>query len=334
MSYVERVQRDLGRIAGPTPASILPKPLALARRRLRQKIVVMGLVRPIYKLIPGVKYVSHSVSGHVGTYQGFYLFRTSVPMNVSVEVRNEARTPRESLIVVSLDGDKAKKDVRLKAGETSTIRISKTIYDPKYYDLRIRIYGKYTRILQDSVSTELPIGVLDERSKPVSEYPVQGAENLQLDLRVQWRGETYAYPEPPRDVSFGAFFLTPRNGVKRINGRLYRDVFTQANFEARFDVANYTNKVLKVRTWGVAVAVIYEDMRHISYVDVTGNASISRPDEIPVGTARRFTISVPIPIWVYGHVSIITAFLFEKDRDLYYAGGPVYEFNLYRLRLP
>lgn len=178
-----------------------------------------------------------------------------------------------------------------------------------------------------------PVGLFDERPKPVSEYPVSDASNAVLDLPYSWSVGNSVYPEPVlpglsfTDMSVGY------SGFLRYEDKYYKDPTRNNSVVIAYRIVNDTAYDLSVSHYGLLLSVLYEDNRHVSQV----NIGVDFPSfTLNKGQYKDCSISVNLPSWAYGRVAMAHALNFY-DREtgmLKYVGGPFYRFEIFRLRLP
>jgi hypothetical protein len=186
----------------------------------------------------------------------------------------------------------------------------------------------------NSLTLTYPIGLFDDRYKPVSEYPVSGVDNAVLDIPYSWRIQNTIYPQPVLSgLSFSNLNISFVSGFLQYEGKYYKDPSGNNTVRISCRVTNNSQYDLNVRHWGLVVSVLYEDNQHVSQA----NVSVSFPTfDLYRGQYRDYSIDVNLPTWAYGRVAIAHALNFydKATNTLRYTGGPFYCFEVYRLRLP
>jgi len=186
----------------------------------------------------------------------------------------------------------------------------------------------------DTITQIYPIGIFDLRDKPVSEYPVSGVDNYELDIAYSWEDMTYIYPTPPPEVMFSNITFTLKSGFATFEDNYYRDPDATLYADFSFRISTAYNDNVTIKHWGILVGVMYEDTRHVSEVDVTNQ--VGKPADVSgynASAAWSFN-NVPFPSWAYGKVFLIYALKIFKGSEPVYYGGPVIQFTIGRLRLP
>jgi len=186
----------------------------------------------------------------------------------------------------------------------------------------------------DVITQVYPIGIFDLRDKPVSEYPVPGVDNYELDIAYSWENKTYIYPEPPPEVMFSNITFTLKSGFTTFENNYYRDPNATLYADFSFNVSTAYNDYVTIRHWGILTGVMFEDTKHVAEVDATNQ--VGKPADVSGYNARTAWSfkNVPFPSWAYGKVFLIYALkIFKGEQPVYY-GGPVIQFTIGRLRLP
>jgi len=235
-----------------------------------------------------------------------------------------------------------------KAKVTQTIgedkKVVTVIFPPRgYYDCdlphRITRVGKETataeilwRMRVDRQVKEYNFGLFDDRFKPVDEYPVAGADNAELTLSYDFSEANLVYPTPlPSGLRITNMSVRFASGFVLFQDKYYKDPQMNNTVEFSWTLVNDTSYPLTVKHWGLPISVLYEDSRHVSQV----NADISVSDRsVPAGSSTRYTYSVNLPAWAYGHIALAHAVKVYRPGALLYGGGPLFQFDVFRLRLP
>jgi hypothetical protein len=187
------------------------------------------------------------------------------------------------------------------------------------------------RRIHTVLSQIYPVGLLDDRYKPVSEYPVSGVDNAELDIPYSWRVENTVYPPPPAGVVFDNLSVSFQSGFISHGDKYYKDPSVNNTVRVTARITNRSDHTLTAKHYGLVVLVLYEDNRHVSQTDV----NVSFPDiTLSPGASRSYYLDVNLPAWAYGRVAIVHGLRFFRDNSLLWIGGPFYCFEVFRLRLP
>lgn len=141
--------------------------------------------------------------------------------------------PETLLIEQSVDSEKQSFLAFFPPKSYIDVTTSTTVSEPKYIACKATSKPRPERpgayiidVIRESNSLTLsyPIGLFDDRYKPVSEYPVSGVDNAVLDIVYSWRVESTVYPQPVlsglmfsnMSVSFVSGFCNTRGSSTRI----------------------------------------------------------------------------------------------------------------------
>jgi len=235
-----------------------------------------------------------------------------------------------------------------KAKVTQTIgedkKVVTVIFPPRgYYDCdllhRITKVGKETAIAEivwrtrvDRQVKEYNFGLFDNRYKPVEEYPVTGADNAELTLSYDFTvGNSIYPPNLPKGVNITNMSLSFYSGFCIFDDEPYKDPQADNTVEFSWKIVNNTGGSIDVVHWGLPISVLYNDSKHVSQV----NAEISVPvKSLADGESATYTYRVNLPVWAYGHVALAHAVKLYRGRNVVYGGGPLFQFDVFRLHLP
>ncbi|MEM2352298.1 MAG: hypothetical protein QXT26_07810, partial [Thermoproteota archaeon] len=121
------------------------------------------------------------------------------------------------------------------------------------------------------------------------------------------------------------------SGFTEYEGKRYKDPRVDNRVRVAAKINNNTGSTVRVAHWGFPLSVLYEDNRHVSQVDV----AVSFPTRtISNGDSYSYSIEFNLPEWCYGKVAAAHALSFYKNGNPIYYGGPLYQFEVFRLRLP
>jgi hypothetical protein len=297
--------------------------LVYAERAWRKLVKITGELAG-YRMTYKSAYVAKR--GDELAFRATYTYTGAKPELITMELRaGESRKSRADLFTPM---ERRTEEVRVPVSEPGNLscraRSFPRIRGPIRYALaRRRIYNELSQVY--------PVGLLDDRYKPVSEYPVSGADNAVLDVPYSWRVENTVYPSPPAEVVFDNLAVSFQSGFVSHEGKYYKDPSVNNTVRVTARVMNRSSYTLTARHYGLAVLVLYEDNRHVSQV----NVSVSFPDTtLSPGASRSYYFDVNLPTWAYGKVAVAHALRFYRGDTLFWTGGPLYCFEVFRLRLP
>jgi hypothetical protein len=297
----------------------------IARLNALSDVRIMSRTKPVYVdssnlLAPKDSFV---------IYKDVYVFEYGTKSLYHAKYIYDLRTPGTARVRQSM-GEVAK-----------TVRV---IFPTRgYYELDIEYpitkpenvtcKSEITRMMRgDSQTKTYALGLFDSSLKPVSEYPVSGADNAELTLSYSWEDKNFVYPTPiPSGLTITDMNVKYVSGWCLFKGRYYKDPSTNNQVRLSWTLTNNMGKTITARHWGVPVSVLYEDGVHVSQV----NADVSVPTQtILNGSSARYSFTVNLPTWAYGHVCVAHAVRVFEDSMITYAGGPCFQFTVGRLRLP
>ena len=281
------------------------------------------------------------IEGYRATYRNAYMAKPGDSVRFGARCTYTGLEPETIVITQRVDG-KSREDVVLFLPQSYfDVKVDYEVQEPKTITYRVDTAPRLkapVRYLIDSVrlSTSLtqtyPIGLYDDRYKPTSEYPVVGVDNAVLDIPYTWRVENKVYPEnTPPELYFENLSISYLSGFVAYGGKYYRDPSTNNTVRISAKVRNATGYALDVEHWGLLVAVLYDDDRHVS----AANVDVSFPSfTLYNNQIKDYTLDVNLPTWAYGKVAVAHALNFYRGGTLIYGGGPFYCFEVFRLRLP
>lgn len=292
------------------------------RRHHRDVRRALGLMGP-------VSIVDHSFRGYRSIYRDLYLTRVGDKLTYAVRYSNETARPVTGDVDQSI-GDVAKKvTVLFMPKAPYDLETEYGVEDP----VTLVCSGSIkSGIWSDSVSDQYPIGVFDDRSKPVGEYPVSGIDNAILDLAYDWKIENLVYPLPlASELRISNMSVRIVSGFTLFEGKYYKDPSSNNTVEIRWTLKNVGDRTITINHWGLPLSVVYEDSRRVSQMDV--DVSVGRRT-LGINTSTDYAIRFNLPIWNYGRVAVAHAVEVLKDSMPLYYGGPFMCFEVGRLRLP
>jgi hypothetical protein len=338
--YSALAERRLPTVANTRPAlDLVAENLReLNRRRLTAANTIL-LVRagsaPL-KLVT----ITGRLAGHRAVFRGAYIVKPGDTVAFRATYKYDGRKPEVLVLELSIGGEKRRFYALFPPRSERTVEVSRSVSEPGHITCRavskprpempVRyIIDRYR--LYAELSQTYPVGVLDDRYKPISEYPVSGTYNAVLDVSYRWRVENRVYPSPPAEVVFDNLSVSYLSGFVLYEGKYYKDPSVNNTVRVTARVVNRSSYTLTARHYGLVVAVLYEDDRHVSQV----NVSVSFPDiTLSPDASRSYHFDVNLPAWAYGKVAVAHALRFYRGGTLFWTGGPLYCFEVFRLRLP
>jgi hypothetical protein len=306
--------------------------ISTRRRRITNTLNKTSFFRPLSRIKP-VSVVDVKLEGYRLYEKNAYIVMFGDSLTFNAVFRNNLPRPILSEVSVSIDDVSNVVVVLFMRNATYSVSVSKPIYEPTNIKCvaksrpparGIRYYDQVTQIY--------PVGVLDDRYKPLTEFPTPNVSNVELDIAYGWEVKNTIYPLPlPEGLTFDNLSVEFISGFISYEGKLYKDPTTNNIVRIRARIVNNTGGTITVKHWGLPISVLYEDNRHVSQADI----DISFPTlTIANGTSREYTLDISLPTWAYGKVAIAHALNIYKDGMYIYGGGPFYCFEVFRLRLP
>jgi hypothetical protein len=269
-----------------------------------------------------VTILTTSFSGYLFEYGGLYVVQQGKTLRWEVEYISQTRAP----ILVEIEqglGDVRKKVEVLFAAPYGRFKYAVEMEarpgEINAYAI-VRSPMGWTRY--DYVSEYFRLAVL-RLLKPVSEYPVEGADNVVLDITYAWRDGCFTYPpELPPGLSFVNMSYEYLRGFVEYGGTKYKDPNVDNVVRVRATIKNETGTTINISHYGFPISVLYEDGRHVSQID----APVSFPTfNLENGKTYSYSFDVALPEWCYGHVAIAHAIRVQRDEMPIYYGGPLWQ---------
>jgi len=307
----------------------------LKARRIRRRSVTNILrkaARPLTRNVKLVAIEKTDFSGYRAIYRGAYIAVYGDEVSYRAWFKNRVAIPLVAKTEINLEEAKKIIHVLFMPMAVYESELRYTVERPEYLRASASAVSETGLFRYDRINETFTVGVLDDRYKPVGEYPVSGVDNAVLDLTYDWRVANLIYPLPlPEGLSFDTMSVSIRSGLLNYAGKFYKDPTVNNVVRAAARIRNNTGSTITVRHWGFPLSVLYEDRRHVSQV----NIDVSFPERrIPHGGSYSYYIDFNLPTWAYGHIAAAHALNIYKDQMYIYGGGPCFQFEVFRLRLP
>jgi hypothetical protein len=300
------------------------KALLVYAERVRRKLVKISGKLEDYRMIFRNAYIVKPEDEL--TFKATYKYTGARPVILRLETRIGTSEAREVKLFAPMMKHTA--EVKAKVSEPGNISCTAKSYPRPRGPIRYIIAAQR---LCASLSQLYPVGLLDDHYKPVSEYPVGGVDNAVLDIPYSWRVENKVYPSPPAEVVFDNLSVSYQSGFVSYEGKYYKDPAVNNTVRVSARVTNRSSYTLTAKHYGLVVSVLYEDNAHVSQA----NVSVSFPDTtLSPGASKSYYFDVNLPAWAYGKVAVAHALRFYRDTTLFWTGGPLFCFEVFRLRLP
>ena len=274
---------------------------------------------------------------------GAHIYKFGGTATVMAEYVNTSPVPHLANVKLEVDGSITM--LKLLMGPNTRYQQTHTftVTEPKQYEITASISPTRPTIearVSDSLTINVAVGLFDNRLKPVSEYPVSGAENAKLDIPYSFTGKTYIYPQQlPNGITINSIRATPVSGIITFEGQMYRHPLDIPYIELLFRVRNTSGADYIISYWGTVAIVIYDDPRYASLAEVTPHVP-KRYTELSLrnNSTTTIKISIPIPTQFYGYVllgHLMKMYSIEGSSRMFtYAGGVFTEQTIYRILLP
>lgn len=266
------------------------------------------------------------------TYNGIKIFKYNDLIRYKAIYKNQLPIPLLAKVIQRIGSAEKIIHVFFMPHASYTGEVTEAVTAPKYIPATAKIQSETGLITYDSVYETYTIGVLDDRYKLVEEYPVDGVDNAELTIMYDFKVGNFIYPQPtPSGLSFQLEDPEFIQGFLMYNDKRYKTPGTDNVVRVGYRVTNNTGATIKLTHWGFPISVLYEDSRHVSQADMA--VSIS-PITLKKGKSVAFTFDVALPDWAYGMIALAHALNVYKDGMYIYGGGPLWQFECFRLLLP
>lgn len=300
-------------------------------RRDRLLNTTVKLVKPL-RTVKGIVVEDTSFSGYRLTLRNAYISKYNDELTYRARYKNQRRIPLMGKIDQKMDGAEQITHVLFMPLAPYEAEVKNKVTAPKSLRCSAEVAAEVGIIKYDSISETFPVGLFDDRYKLTDEHPVSGVDNAILDMVYDFKVANLVYPLPlPSGLSFEAMSVSYRSGFLAFEGKQYTDPAVNNAIRVAATIRNNTGATIRVEHWGFPLSVLYDDLRHVSQIDVT----VSFPArDILNGSAYSYYLDFNLPAWCYGRVAAAHAFKVLKAGMPIYYGGPLYAFEVFRLLLP
>jgi len=301
------------------------------RRKDELRNVTVKLVKPL-ALVKAVTITDTKFSGYRTVFKNAFMCKPEDEVSYQVDVKNQLRRPTVAKLTVSVNEEKQIVTVIFMPLAPYSRTVKKKITNPKTLRCSATVTSARGFFRYDAVNETYHVGLFDDRYKPVGEYPVAGADNVVLDIAYSWRIANLIYPTPlPEGLAFDSMSAELKSGFLIYGGKEYKDPTTDNIVRVRARIRNNTGDTITVKHWGFPLTVLYEDNRRVSQV----NVDVTFPDRtIYNGQYYSYYLDIPLPTWCYGKVALAHAMKVYKAGMPIYFGGPLWQTECFRIRLP
>jgi len=263
-------------------------------------------------------------------YKGMKLFIPETVVTLHGKYVSTIRGTRTATIYQKIgDNEKSLRVVFLCKGSYYNLDLNYMVSEPTSVTTVGRIIW---RGRMDQKVKTYTFGLFDSRPKPVSEYPVPEANNVELDIPYDFSVKNFIFPIPiPSGLNIHQMSVSYGSGWVPFAGTFYKDPYEENVVRVSFKITNRTGTPLIIRHLGFALSVLYEDNRHCSQI----NIDFTLPDRtLPVGGTTNYLKDFNLPDWAYGNLAVAWLLGFYSGSLPIYYGGPVFCFTAGRIRVP
>jgi len=309
-------------------SEVLVKTLRMRGDVIRNELVK---VKPL-ALMKAVTVTGSNFSGYRTTIRNAYVGRYGDELVYKVDYKSQLARPTMAKITQKMGDITDTINVLFMPEAPYTHEVKKTLTDPESLPCSSSVTSELGFFKYDSISETYNVGLFDDRYKPSREYPVSGADNAVLDIAYDWRVTNLVYPLPlPSGLTFNSMSVQLRSGFLSYEGKPYKDPGVNNTVRVLARIRNNTGTPITVKHWGLPLSVLYEDNRRVSQI----NVDVSFPDRtIPNGGYYNYYLDFNLPAWCYGRVAAAHAMSFYRRGLYFYGGGPLWQFEVFRLLLP
>lgn len=300
-------------------------------RRGNIRNLTAKLVRPLAAR-KAVAITDSMFSGYETTFKGAYLGRYNDEVSYKVGYKSQFQRPTMAKLVQSIGDVEETAHVLFMPDAPFDKTVKKKITTPTTLTCASSVFSEKGFFKYDALSEDFSVGVFDDRYKPATEYPVSGADNAILDLSYSWKKENKIYPPSlPSGLSFENLEAKSFQGFLLYGGKYYTDPTMNSWVNTSSVIRNNTGSRIRVETWGLLLSCLYDDDQRVSQVDVESSPSIFNIEDGKTWSLGSMFIP---PDWCYGKIAVAHAINFYKDGMLIYGGGPLWQFEIFRILLP
>jgi len=308
--------------------SLQVKNLIQAKDRIRNEL---ALVKPL-AIRKAVVITGANFSGYRATLRNAYIGKYGDTLTFTVNYKSQLTRPTMAKLVQRIGDVEKTMHVLFMPKAPYTLSVEKPLTDPASLVCSANVTSELGLFRYDSISQRYNVGLFDDRYKPVKEYPVSGADNARLDIAYSWRVTNLVYPTPlPSGLTIDSMWVRFQSGFLSYGGKYYKDPGTNNIVRVGARIKNSTGATITLKNWGFPLSVLYEDNRHVSQI----NINVSFPDRtLYNGQSYSYYLDIPLPAWCYGRVALAHAINVYKGGYYIYGGGPLWQVECFRLRLP
>jgi len=312
--------------------------LEIGRHRIKEALRSGDLIKNEIALIKplairkAVVITGTNFSGYRTTFRNAYVGKRNDTLIFEVNYKNQLARPTAAKIVQKMGDVRSEVHVLFMRHAPYTFKVEKPLTDPASLTCSAEVISETGLFRYDSTTQRYDVGLFDDSYKPVSEYPVPEANNVELDIKCDWKVGNSVYPTPlPEGLTIDSLSVEFLNGFMEYEDKLYKDPAVNNTVRIRARIVNKTGRTIKVEHWGLPLTAVYEDDLHVSQVDVAVNFPRRT---IYNGASYSYYLDVNLPDWCYGKVAVAHAMNIYKNGLYCYGGGPLFCFEVFRLRLP
>lgn len=291
----------------------------------------LNMVRPL-RVIKSVDIERTEFSGYRFRSPSAYITKFGDELGYRVHYKNLMATPVVGRVTQRMGEREDSITVLFAPYAPWSYELRHAISEPQHLECSSEVLAAAGAFRYDHVTEMYTVGMLDDRYKPVGEYPVARADNAVLDIAYDWMVRNTAYPTPlPSGLSFDSMSVSMISGFYPYGGKYYKDPAVENRVRVSARIVNRVGEAIRAVHWGAPLSVMFADDRHVSQI----NADVSFPTrDIPSGGTHSYSIDLNLPGWCYGKVALAHAMNFYRHGLYFYGGGPFLRFEVFRFRLP
>jgi hypothetical protein len=229
----------------------------------------VALVRPL-AVRKAVAITGSKFTGYRTILRNAYVGKSGDKLTYEVDYKNQLNRPTMAKITQKIGDVQGIMNVLFMPGAPYTFTVQKDLVDPASLQCSAEVTSELGYFKYDSISQTYNVGVFDDRYKPVSEYPVSGADNVVLDIAYSWNVQNTVYPTPlPSELSFTNMSVSYKSGFILFEGKQYKDPAVNNTVRVYASIKNNSSTTLHVENWGFPLSVLYDDNQHVSQAQLS-----------------------------------------------------------------